>query len=109
MPGLALKNADNYAVLAVCMQYEDLDCLGTFQSDIVAKRKLPFRLPSTTSRTVEKIRDGGLDLRREDVPRVDNPNPELEVGWRSEAEGGLGGRKGLMGRGARQSGRFRND
>lgn len=71
------------------MQYDELDCLGTFQSDIVAKRKLPFRLPSTSHRTVEKIRSGDLDLRKDDVPTSD-VSGGLESLWQSEAEGGDG-------------------
>lgn len=65
MPKLAMLNADNYAILGMCMQYPSLDCLGTFQNDIVSKRKLPFQV---SSRTVQKIRAGELDLKRDDVP-----------------------------------------
>ena len=46
------------------MQFDSLDCLGTFQSDIVAKRRLPFQV---SSRTVEKIRSGELDLIKDDI------------------------------------------
>ena len=65
MPKLAMINADNYAIFGMCMQYPSLDCLGTFQNDIVSKRKLPFQV---ASRTVQKIRSGELDLKRDDVP-----------------------------------------
>lgn len=65
MPALAMKNADNYAILAVCMQHDSLDCLGTFQDDIISKRKLPFQV---SSRTVEKIRSGELDFKAGDIP-----------------------------------------
>lgn len=60
-----MKNADNSAVLAMCMQYDDLDCLGTFQNDIISKREPPFQV---SSRTVEKIRSGKLDLKKDDIP-----------------------------------------
>ena len=65
MPKLAMLNADNYAILALCMFYDSLNCLGTFQNDIISKRKLPFQV---SSRTVQKIGSGELDLKRDDVP-----------------------------------------
>lgn len=65
MPARAMKNADNYAILATCMQYDTLDCLGTFQDDIISKRNLPFQV---SSRTVERIRSGKLDLKKDDIP-----------------------------------------
>ena len=62
-PQTARANADNYAILALCMHFKTLDCLGTFQSDIIARRRLPFRLPA---RTAERIRRGEVDLTRGD-------------------------------------------
>ena len=58
-PNLAQLNADNYLFLALCLTYEELDCVGTFQNDIKRRRSLPFKV---SSRTIEKIRSGELDL-----------------------------------------------
>lgn len=41
MPVLALNNADNDETLATCMQYDSLDCLGTFQ--MMSSRSGDFR------------------------------------------------------------------
>ena len=64
-PALAMKNADNFMVLALCMLYTALDCLGKFQSDIQSKRNVPFQV---SARTVQKIRSGELDLKEVDIP-----------------------------------------
>ena len=64
MPALAMKNADNFVVLALCLLYAALDCLGKFQSDIRSKRNVPFQV---SSRTVQKIRSGELDLKKDDI------------------------------------------
>ena len=61
-PGSAKYNADNYAILGICMRYVELDCLGTFQDQIRSgkeRRGLPFQI---SWRTVEKIRSGEVDL-----------------------------------------------
>lgn len=63
-PALAMRNADNFMVLALCLRYPELDCLGKFQSDIRSKRNVPFQV---SSRTVQKIRSGELDLKEDDI------------------------------------------
>ena len=62
-----MKNANSYTVLGVCRKYPKLDCLGTFQKDNIAKRKLPFQV---SPRIVQKIRSGGLDLKKDDMPTI---------------------------------------
>ena len=79
---LALQNADSYTVLTVCIRNPELDCLGTFQDYIIAKRKLPFQV---SPRTVRKIRSGELDLKKDDVP-TDVPDDFLSM-YQSEIEG----------------------
>ena len=78
-----MKNADSYAVLAVCRQYPELECLGNFQKDIIAKRKFPFQV---SSRAVQKIRSGELDLKKDDIP-TDMPDDFLSM---YQSEVGLG-------------------
>lgn len=64
-PALAIRNADNFMVLALCLLYAALDCLGKFQNDIQTKRHVPFQV---SSRTVQKIRSGEIDLKKDDPP-----------------------------------------
>ena len=64
-PALAVRNADNFMVLALCLLYAALDCLGKFQNNIQSKRNVPFHV---SSRTVQKIRSGEMDLERDDIP-----------------------------------------
>lgn len=71
-PKLAMINTDSYTVLGVCRQNPELDCLGKFQKDIIAKRKLPFQV---SPRAVQKIRSGELDLKKDDVPTDSSMNP----------------------------------
>lgn len=54
-PLLGLKNADNYAVFALCVQYPTLDCVGLFQAYIVKREKLPFQ---PAPEAVKRIRKG---------------------------------------------------
>lgn len=54
-PGFAHINADSYLVFALCLQFTELDCLGTFQDRIKKRQPVPVRLHS---RTIEKIRLG---------------------------------------------------
>lgn len=82
MPALAMKNADNFMVLALCLRYASLDCLGKFQNDIRSKRDVPFQI---SSRTVQKIRSGDLDLKKDDI------SMEISEGFAYLNEKGLKG------------------
>ena len=57
-PEAARRNADNYNVFAVCMRFEELDCLDTFQDQIQKRGALPFEV----DRRTVKIRGGEVDL-----------------------------------------------
>ena len=59
-PWNAISNADSYAILALCLYYVQLDCLGTFQDEIrSSRRSLPFQV---SQRAMEKIRSGEMDI-----------------------------------------------
>ena len=53
-PNLGLLNADNYAVLALCLQYLTLTCLGFHEVSIAKRDEVSFR-PAPRSR--EMIRE----------------------------------------------------
>lgn len=71
MPAMAMKNADNYVTLALCLLYAALDCLGKFQNDIVYKRDVALH---ASSRTAQRIRSREIDLEKDDIPTVTSEN-----------------------------------
>ena len=57
-PRRGLKNAENYAVFALCIVYPDLDCVGTYGSAIAKREAVPFQ---PAPEAVEEIqRDGSI-------------------------------------------------
>lgn len=63
-PTEARLNADNYVMLAICLYFPELDCLGLFQNHLQKKSSVPAGL---SPRAVERIRSGKFDLRK-DLP-----------------------------------------
>ncbi|KAF6227829.1 hypothetical protein HO173_011931 [Letharia columbiana] len=63
-PSHARDNAHNFAVFAFCIYHIELQCLGTFQSDVKTRRDLPFE-SAFSPKAVEGIRQGTSDLRRD--------------------------------------------
>ena len=55
----AVKNADNYAMFALCSKIEELNCLSKFQDEIKAKRSLSFAVDPKVAR---QIQAGKVDL-----------------------------------------------
>ena len=58
-PNLGIRNADNYAIFALCVQYPNLDCVGSFSAVIAKRGKLPFQ---PAPEAVEKIWQGRSTL-----------------------------------------------
>lgn len=56
MPALAIRNAENYAIFALCVQYPTLDCLGTYASSIAKREEVPLQ---PAPETVMNIQQGG--------------------------------------------------
>lgn len=104
MPELAMKNADNFMVLALCLQYAALDCLGKFQNDIQTKRNVPFHV---SSRTVQRIRSGELDLRKDGIPTNTSEGVGSLVENELEGAGSLGPEYSI-GHNAQLPGRFKD-
>ena len=62
-PNLGLLNAENYAMFAMCLTYQVLDCVSSLGNAIAKRESVPFQ-PSPEA--VEQIRRGGSILLRED-------------------------------------------
>lgn len=57
MPALAIRNAENYAIFALCVQYPTLDCLGTYASSIAKREEVPFQpAPETVMSIQQEVR-----------------------------------------------------
>ena len=63
-PNLGLLNAENYAVFAMCLAYQTLDCVSDIMHLIARGESLPFQ---PTPEAVEQIRQGSSTLLREHV------------------------------------------
>lgn len=74
-------NAHNFAVFAFCIYHIELQCLGTFQSDVKRRRDLPFE-SALSPKAVERIRQGKSDLRRDITKNTDRAIRSLsQVFW----------------------------
>ena len=55
-PNLGLLNAENYAMFAMCLKYQVLDCVGGLASAVAKRESVPFQL---APEAVEQIRRTG--------------------------------------------------
>ena len=62
-PNLGLVNAESYAVFAMCLTYQNLDCVVDVADAIARRESLPFQ---PAPEAVEQIRQGRSTLLRED-------------------------------------------
>ena len=56
---LGLKNADNYAMFAVCIKFPGLKCVGKFVDAIAKRENIPFEL---APEAVKQIQQNGSTL-----------------------------------------------
>ena len=55
-PNLALKNAENYAIFALCLQFPNLKCVGNIVDAIAKRDKVSFELAPEAVKQIQQNR-----------------------------------------------------